>query len=419
MRRRFTCWLVAALALAATPPAHALRLHPFGAGLPTAGQWRDGFDVADANGDGHPDIVHGPPRKGGRSPVVFLGDGRGGWQRWAAARFPALPYAYGDARAADLDGDGALDVVLAMHRHGVVVLRGDGRGGFAPATPMPGQDDGFSSRALAVADWDGDGRLDVLALGEGPTPAGPAAAVRPSAAGLRIWLGRPDGFAARDDAGSALFGRSVAIADLDGDGRRAAVTGSSVLGRTDLLCAPAPGGGCARATIPALPARAYVRAVAAGDVDGDGRDALAVAAITFAASGPVSVVDLLRRREGAWTRERLLAQPGLVGAWALALGDVDGDGRRDLVALSQRGEPWLFRNAGGGRLVRVATGAATPFAGCGGSHVELADLDGDGRDEIVAAFATEPRPEEPDVCPGGGGLMAWTTGTEGRRKVEG
>ena len=45
------------------PQVDVLRLLPFGDGLPARGQWRNGFALADMNGDGYLDIVHGPARK--------------------------------------------------------------------------------------------------------------------------------------------------------------------------------------------------------------------------------------------------------------------------------------------------------------------------------------------------------------------
>jgi hypothetical protein len=157
------------------PESDRLRWTAFDRGLPRAGQWRDGFTVVDVNGDGHPDLVHGPARKTLRPPAIFLGDGRGGWRLWREAVFPALPYDYGDAQVGDLDGDGHPDLVLAVHLRGLIALRGDGQGRFTEwsrgldfARPGGEGSGGFPTRAVRLVDWDGDGRLDILALSEGP-----------------------------------------------------------------------------------------------------------------------------------------------------------------------------------------------------------------------------------------------------------
>src|SRR6185295_8854402 len=113
-----------------TTESHSLTFSNFGKGLPTRGQWRNGFDIADMNGDGHPDIVHGPARKSLSNPAIFLGDGKGNWRRWAEAKFPSFPFDYGDAKAADLNGDGHQDIVLAIHLNGLTALLGDGKGNF-------------------------------------------------------------------------------------------------------------------------------------------------------------------------------------------------------------------------------------------------------------------------------------------------
>ncbi len=53
-------------------------------GLPTAGSWRNSLALADMNGDGHLDIVVPPQRGGDGLPSIFLGDGKGGWSQMHA-----------------------------------------------------------------------------------------------------------------------------------------------------------------------------------------------------------------------------------------------------------------------------------------------------------------------------------------------
>ena len=111
------------------PIVDHLEFLPFDSGLPRQGRWRDGFDIADMNGDGHLDIVFGPARKGRSQPNIFLGNGAGSWSPWQAT-YPRLPYDYGDAAAADFNKDGQMDLALAAHLRGIVVLVGDGSGSF-------------------------------------------------------------------------------------------------------------------------------------------------------------------------------------------------------------------------------------------------------------------------------------------------
>jgi len=90
-------------------------------------------------------------------------------------------------------------------------------------------------------------------------------------------------------------------------------------------------------------------------------------------------------------------------------GDWDGDGKTDLVALTGNGDTWVFLGDGKGFFTRETATGIPPFAGaCKGYHVRLADLDGDGKAEIVADFAGEASPmNDPDRCPSGGGIQAW------------
>ena len=401
-----------------------LTFQPFDAGLPRAGQWRQGFAVGDVNGDGHLDIVHPPPRKGGTRPVVFLGDGRGNWRAWQEARFPDIRYDYGQAAVADFDGDGRLDIALGMHLVGVTVLVQKEPGRFEPwgrgldMTPVAGPTASYTSRAIFAADWNGDGRPDIVALGEGPrVQMGRTIAptVEPHSYGIVVYLNQGDGTWQRKDAGTdpaQLFGDDVHAVDLDGDGRLDILTSTSRAGRRDLVHLADGRGGWRSTEVAGIRPGAQVHAIKAGDLDGDGRLDLVVAFLSYEAGRWWTGVDVLLARDGGWQRRVLFAEEGNRGVWALALGDLDGDGAKDVVGLTGDGEVLVFRGDGRGGFARERSPIHERSAGCRGYHVELVDLDRDGRAEIVAGFAGEPAggmpggPARPG-CPRHGSLRAW------------
>lgn len=419
------------------PVVSRLRLVPFDAGLPRRGQWRNGFDVADMNGDGQLDIVHGAARKGASRPVIFLGDGKGTWRAWTEVRFPGdIRYDYGDVAAADLNGDGHMDMVLAMHILGLRALVGDGKGGFTPwtegldyRTPKSGDPPpGFSSRAITTVDWNGDKRPDVLALGEGMrlTTSNEKPEMQEAAAnGAVIYLNEGDGKWVRKDQGSdagQLFGDSVTTGDFDGDGRVDFVTAASFVGRKDIVHL-GRGDGWETAPLDLRP-RGYVTAVTAGDFDGDGRDDVAAAYINSEMGVLRSGIDVFLARPDkddglSWERRGLAAVDGRLGFYALDAGNLDGDTSLDLVALTGEGQAHIFLGESQGSFARaeLPAGAVASEPGCRGYDVRLVDLDGDGRDEIVANFAGEQGTSQilqsmgpegvKQSCPSEGSIRAW------------
>ncbi len=120
------------------------------------------FDLttADLNRDDLPDLISADTRT--HSVTVLLGDGRGGFRRtpqslaMVGSAFPRR------VLAGDVTGDGLLDLVTANESGNLSVLRGDGRGGLVPLPNSPLFEPG-PVHGLAVADLDGDGRLDVVA----------------------------------------------------------------------------------------------------------------------------------------------------------------------------------------------------------------------------------------------------------------
>jgi hypothetical protein len=384
-----------------------LALVPLGEGLPRSGQWRNGFALADMDGDGRLDLVHGPARKGGRAPVIFLGDGKGGFRRWAEATFPPLPYDYGDVVAGDLDGDRRADLALAMHLSGVVALRNEGGGVFRELASLAGLGGApaFSSRAIEAADWDGDGRQDLVAFGEGPGRPGPGLAS--GSFGLRVFLNRADGWVTLSPSvADASFGDSLALADLDGDGRPDAITPSGGATRRALIHVNRPPGWEDR-EVDELRANASVGAVAAADCDADGRVDLLLGYLVVENGAWLAGIDLLLARDGRYEVRELLREPGRTPVRALAVADLDGDRVADVVALRGDGAVLLIPSAS---PERASTHAPPAWRrGCSGYGLRLGDLDGDRRPEIFASFAGEPSAYdlgEPS-CIDGGGIEAW------------
>ena len=410
-----------------TPEAHRLSFAPFSQGLPESGQWRNGFDVADMNGDGHPDIVHAPARKSMGYPAIFLGDGKGGWRRWSEAKFPRLPFDYGQAAVADFNGDGKMDIALAMHLRGMVAMLGDGKGNFTDwgkgldlQIPAPGNDgSGFSSRTLVTVDWNRDGRPDILALGEGPRLAIQGRdAAKPSmkgeSFGVVAYLNQGDGTWVRKDQGTSNkenFGDSLALGDFNGDKRLDFVTGTSAMGRRSLVhYARSEDASWNASEVELVRPASYIRSVTAADFNGDGLDDIAVGYLSYELNAWRTGLDVLfAHADGSWTRLPLAVEEGRSEVSALDHGDLDGDGKADLVGLTGDGETWIFFGDGKGGFVRETSAGVPPFkGGCRGYHVKLVDLDGDGRSEIVSGFAGENSPMfAPDLCLSGGGLQAW------------
>ena len=166
--------------------------------------------ASDFNADGKLDLAVananlGEPSNGSIS--VFLGNGNGTFSSPATYKVGTTAGPLSLA-SGDLNGDGKPDLVAAINWNGgpsaMAVLLNDGSGGFSPAVNYATSAAG--SVSVAVADLNGDGRLDVV--------------VAQSEFFLDIFLGNGDG---TFGAPAELFGGSqpafVRVADINRDGK--------------------------------------------------------------------------------------------------------------------------------------------------------------------------------------------------------
>lgn len=161
--------------------------------------------VGDLNDDGRPDIVVGCDNSSGYTGNLLLGNGDGTFGAPEHLNLGSDPSA---VAVADLNNDGKLDIVAANSVSGastVSIVLGNGDGTFEPARSQAA---GYSPTSLAVADLNGDGNWD-LVLGDNSGPGE-----------VSVLIGNGDGtFKNQQTYGDGRNdSRSVAVADFDGDG---------------------------------------------------------------------------------------------------------------------------------------------------------------------------------------------------------
>ena len=137
--------------------------HPVG----TTSHPIDRVAVADLDGDGQTEIVMTEERYPGPDPDANLfvfsrtPNAENGWER----RDVLTTYSLNNLDAADFDGDGDLDLITSEHKGPdlrLLLLENDGQGGFTEH----GLDEGKESHlGTQAADLDGDGDLDLVSIG--------------------------------------------------------------------------------------------------------------------------------------------------------------------------------------------------------------------------------------------------------------
>ena len=353
--------------------------------------------VADLNADGKPDLIvisqcNNYNNCDMGSVGVLLGNGDGTFQ--TASSYSAGEQSAYSAAAADVNGDGKLDVIVADQcdyssecGNGIVaVLLGNGDGTLQ--TPSTYNSGGIILSSVLVKDVNGDGKPDILATNG-------CADNSCSGGSVGVLLGNGNGtFQAPisyNPGGEGSF--SMAMADVNGDGKLDLLVANTCLNNSN----------CTNGTVGVLfgngdgtfqPPVAYgaggvdTFAVALADVNGDGKLDLLVANAcnnnSSCNNGSVGV--LLGNGDGTYQAATAYSSGGLY-ADAVAVGDINGDGNPDLVVTNEcngnsctNGTYGVLLGNGDGTFqaaVSYNSGGVTA------TSVALADVNGDGKLDLL------------------------------------
>jgi hypothetical protein len=273
----------------------------------------------------------------------------------------------------DLNGDGRADVVMSRgysadpQDFGLLLRRQLPDGSLAAAQVLDTRASyGCPARSLVIGDLDGDGRQDLL-VGE-------------SGCGIEIFRQGSDGvLRAAGFIDSAESGR-LRLADLNRDGRPDLVAAGFYGSVLRIWLQSADG----TMVLHASPAFEYAgdADLDIGDINGDGRPDIAIGNGSYP---DASIGIFLQHEDGGFGPATTRTPSPPTGVAALAVGDVNGDGRDDVV---------VTYGGNGGRLgvmLQRLDGSLGPMNAMPSydvpSQVEVADVNGDGRRDVVVGHS--------------------------------
>ncbi|KNC47556.1 uncharacterized protein AMSG_02581 [Thecamonas trahens ATCC 50062] len=277
---------------------------------------------------------------------------------WGMNQLPlfASLYAFESPVVVDMDGDGVLDVAALTTTVTMVWANGLSSPRSASFIDSIVGSDG-SADGLAVCDVSGNGFVDVV--------------TRNAEGKVLIFAGSSSGVASSADTNPSLVGQSkgpVLCGDIDGDGSADVISGGAVFYNTD--------GTGPKAANMVSDEIVYTDA-ALGDVDEDGRlDAV------FADADGLWWAPALVEDRSEWSIQTTAIGCASISVSDVVLGEIDGDGHVDAVAVCGTDVTW-FSNVDGTGTFSSRPTLGAEMTGSGGL-VDIGDFDANGAMDVVA-----------------------------------
>jgi len=336
----------------------------------TASPYPIAIATADVNGDGKPDLLLANNSGGSISSGAVSVQLNAGAGTFTAA----TPYSTGANTyltaivTADVNGDGKPDVLLANRFGSVGVLLGTGMS-TGTLGPVVFYSTGIVNQPtdLAVADVNGDGQLDVVCTSLNNT------------AGVLLGTGTGSfGTVTAYNTGPNSYPQGVAVADVNRDGKPDLLVANTDAANVGVLLGTGTGTFGAIATYP-LAANSQPFRLVVADMNGDGQPDLLTPN-----RGTDAVSVLLGTGTGTFGPAiDYYLGPGHF-PYALAVGDIDGDGKLDAITAN-------YGNNSAGVVLGTGTGSFNAYytfstgPGGGSLGVATADVNSDGGLDILTA----------------------------------
>jgi hypothetical protein len=327
-----------------------------------------------------------------QSPIAFIVTFNGGLISTSSLA-TKVDFATGNApnsiAIGDLDGDGKLDLAIVnINSSTVSVYRNTSTSGTLSSGSFATNIDfatGDYPYSVAIGDLDGDGKLDLAIANNGSNTI---SVFRNTSTSGTITSGS---FATKVDFTTGTTPYFVAIGDIDGDGKLDLAVANANSNTVSVLRNTATSGTIASGSFETevnFETGTGPLNVSIADIDGDGKLDLVVMNYN------VSTVSVLRNTttsgklsSGSFATKVDFA-PGFYPS-GLTIGDIDGDGKLDL-ALTNSGSNTIsvFRNtATSGTIASGSFATKVDFAtGFNPTSIAIGDIDGDGKLDLVVGI---------------------------------